>query len=158
MSTLTKLLIVPAIVVAFGAGVAIAASGGGDDLSSPVSATGSTAETTTGVLDVSGPCDEAEHASDPRCTGVPLAGGAAPAAGIDVSGPCDEAEHANDPRCTGAAGLRDDDNSGPGSHFEDDDDNSGPGSSHSGRGSDDDHDDDDDRGHGSGDRHGGEDR
>ncbi|MGH2557209.1 MAG: hypothetical protein ACRDHO_16080, partial [Actinomycetota bacterium] len=65
----------------------------------------------------SGPCDEAEHANDPRCAGVsaPTAGQNDQAArGIDVSGPCDEAEHANDPRCTGGAGAADD-NSGPGS-------------------------------------------
>jgi hypothetical protein len=67
----------------------------------------------TGV-DISGPCDEAEHANDPRCTGVqapPLPAGD----GVDVSGPCDEAEHANDPRCTGAGGAGRLDNSGPGS-------------------------------------------
>ena len=28
-----------------------------------------TAATTTGAEDISGPCDEAEHANDPRCTG-----------------------------------------------------------------------------------------
>lgn len=65
--------------------------------------------------DLRGPCDEAEHAGDPRCTT------AAPAlrrparalprvAGEDISGPCDEAEHATDPRCTGAA--RNDDRRG----------------------------------------------
>jgi hypothetical protein len=92
--------------------------------------------------DISGPCDEAEHANDPRCNGqAPAAGDdRAPAqgGGVDISGPCDEAEHANDPRCTGAATgggttTTDDhgggDNSGPGSS------NSGPGSSNSGPGS-----------------------
>jgi hypothetical protein len=120
----------------------------------------------TGV-DISGPCDEAEHANDPRCTGVqapPLPAGD----GVDVSGPCDEAEHANDPRCTGALAPRvedgDDhrrggdefeDHSGPGRGGDDfdDDDHSG-----SGRGGGDDFDDDhsgpggggddDDSGHG----------
>jgi hypothetical protein len=93
--------------------------------------------------DISGPCDEAEHANDPRCNGqAPAAGDdQAPAqgGGVDISGPCDEAEHAGDPRCTGAptgGGTTDDDrggdNSGPGSS------NSGPGSANSGR--------DDDRG------------
>jgi hypothetical protein len=66
-------------------------------------------------VDVSGPCDEAEHANDPRCMGVQAppqpAGG-----GVDVSGPCDEAEHTNEPRCTGAGGAAGRvDNSGPGS-------------------------------------------
>jgi hypothetical protein len=96
--------------------------------------------------DISGPCDEAEHANDPRCAGVNVPQQAAPApaqpqapaTGVDISGPCDEAEHANDPRCTGVGGGRIDDhgggsNSGPGSgDFDDDhggfDDNSGPGS------------------------------
>jgi hypothetical protein len=58
-----------------------------------------------GQVDISGPCDEAEHANDPRCTGA----GVDPTpedspsvdADEDISGPCDEAEHANDPRCTG---------------------------------------------------------
>jgi hypothetical protein len=73
-------------------------------------------------VDISGPCDEAEHANHPRCAGVQVpqpAGG-----GVDISGPCDEAEHANDPRCTGAGGAGRVDNSGPGSvnssrHFDD---------------------------------------
>ena len=50
--------------------------------------------------DISGPCDEAEHANDPRCTGVP----AAPR--IDDDNVADDRGH--------------DDNRGP-------DDNSGPG-------------------------------
>jgi hypothetical protein len=104
-------------------------------------------------VDVSGPCDEAEHANDPRCGG---AGGTttAPAPGVDISGPCDEAEHANDPRCTGVAPRVEDDNR----HDRLDDhggdvDNSGPGSfddDHSGSG----HGGDDDggnSGHGGGD-------
>ena len=82
----------------------------------------------TSVEDVSGPCDEAEHRSDPRCTGAP-ASAPAPARttgtdddGEDVSGPCDEAEHRNDPRCTGgAAAVDDDDRSGHGSGRDDDD-------------------------------------
>jgi hypothetical protein len=102
--------------------------------------------------DISGPCDEAEHANDPRCTGQ--APGArddddAPAVGgVDISGPCDEAEHANDPRCTGAPIGNRIDNAGPGSL------NSGPGSVNSGG---DDHGDDDPSGHGGGDDSGGDD-
>ena len=99
-------------------------------------------------VDISGPCDELEHANDPRCNGqAPAAGGRDDVrreAGEDISGPCDELEHANDPRCTGAATGNRVDNSGPGSV------NSGPGSSHSGR-------DDDDRfdDHGGNSGHGG---
>jgi hypothetical protein len=106
--------------------------------------------------DISGPCDEAEHANDPRCDGVAdprPANPAQPAGGVDISGPCDEAEHANDPRCTTGAGRIEDDhgddavdNSGPGNAEDrgialDDDDHSGSG--HGGG--------DDDSGHGGGD-------
>src|SRR5918997_4007388 len=64
----------------------------------------------TGGVDIPGPCDEAEHANDPRCAGVqvPSQGAVAPQGGVDISGPCDEAEHANDPRCTGVAPRVDD--------------------------------------------------
>src|SRR6185312_3836395 len=86
--------------------------------STPTTADTTTAATTTSAIeDVSGPCDEAEHANDPRCTGAArVVAGTAPGATApttttrdddgnreDVRGPCDEAEHANDPRCTGAA-------------------------------------------------------
>ena len=63
--------------------------------------------------DISGPCDEAEHANDPRCAGVAPATtttvGGDDEAGEDISGPCDEAEHANDPRCTGVTPQAGDD-------------------------------------------------
>jgi hypothetical protein len=89
----------------------------------------------TGV-DISGPCDEAEHANDPRCGGQAPAQQAPAQGGVDISGPCDEAEHANDPRCTGAPSGRVD-NSGPGSvnsgHDDDVDDDHG-GDDHSGHG------------------------
>lgn len=95
--------------------------------------------------DVSGPCDEAEHRNDPRCTG---AAAPAPAQAVttadddgpgDISGPCDEAEHANDQRCAGGAAADDDsgddDRSGSGEGSDDDggggDDRSG---SNSGKG------------------------
>ena len=107
------------IVLALGVGVAIAATNGSDGGAVRDDAT-STSETDSGPAkavsrrakktggDVSGPCDEAEHANDPRCAGRvrPEKRGATTTvrgAGEDVSGPCDEAEHANDPRCTGAA-------------------------------------------------------
>jgi hypothetical protein len=92
----------------------------------------SAATTTEDLNDVSGPCDEAEHRNDPRCTGAStLAPAPAPVVTTadddepgDISGPCDEAEHRNDPRCAGGAAGDDrghDDNRG-------DDDNSGRGS------------------------------
>jgi hypothetical protein len=130
------------------AAVVVAAVGPSDGTSTlPVSSTED--RTTSAGVDISGPCDEAEHANDPRCTGVQAAPPPAPApargAGVDIPGPCDEAEHANDPRCTGV-GVPDDagrvDNSGPGSA------NSGPGSVHSG--SDDFDDDSSGSGHGGG--------
>jgi hypothetical protein len=40
-----------------------------DDVLGTVPAT-TTNRTTTNSLDISGPCDEAEHANDPRCTGA----------------------------------------------------------------------------------------
>jgi hypothetical protein len=132
----------------------VVASQGADDPAGTTDTVTETVERTTTVEDnpnrvreqgedISGPCDEAEHANDPRCTGVQAPAARddddAPATGgVDISGPCDEAEHANDPRCTGAPVGDEDrvDNSGPGSM------NSGPGSVNSG------HDDD-------GDDHGG---
>jgi len=154
-----KLLLVLVTVLAVGVGVAVAAGTNGGSSSGPANT----------VVDVKGPCDEAEHANDPECPGaqVPEDNNAdeqgedanddrgrgrdhaeddsvADNQGEDISGPCDEAEHANDPSCTGAgAGVedqgevedQDDDNSGPSA-------NSGPGSSH---------DDNDHSGHGGGD-------
>jgi hypothetical protein len=131
----------------------VVASQGGDDPAGTTDTVTETVERTTTVednpkrvrdndaqgVDISGPCDEAEHANDPRCTGAqapdmrddddaPVTGG------VDISGPCDEPEHADDPRCTGApvGGQDRVDNSGPGSvnsgHDDDgDDDRSGPG-------------------------------
>ncbi len=68
--------------------------------------------TTNSFADISGPCDEAEHATDPRCTRVDVAvtedsvdDNVATNSVEDISGPCDEAEHATDSRCTGIAGT-----------------------------------------------------
>ena len=75
--------------------------------------------------DISGPCDEAEHANDPRCAGTPPTGGAPVDDDDDVVGDDDDVtvpEPAPTPRV---------DNSGPGSM------NSGPGSMNSGRDDDD---------------------
>ncbi|MGH3016555.1 MAG: hypothetical protein ACRDNN_16545, partial [Gaiellaceae bacterium] len=138
MTTIAKVLIAAVLAVGIGGGVAIAeASNGRDDPAG----------------DVRGPCDEAEHANDPRCTGIAPATtttvGDDDEAGEDVSGPCDEAEHANDPRCTGGAQAgsggpgpgRDDDGGGEDRSGPSGPDNSGPGSDSSGPGSggDDDH-------------------
>jgi hypothetical protein len=79
-----------------------------------------TAATTTGV-DISGPCDEAEHANDPRCTGV------APAVTRDDNGDDDRRDRGRGRDDVGA-----DDHGGRGRGDEDgNDDRSG---SNSGRG------------------------
>jgi hypothetical protein len=149
----------------------VVASQGGDDPASTETVTDTVERTATvednprreradddaqNGVDISGPCDEAEHASDPRCAGQPPAQNRAPAqGGVDISGPCDEAEHANDPRCTGAPTGRVD-NSGPGSvnsgRDDDDADDDHGGEDRSGHGGDGDRGGDDDRsGHGGGD-------
>ena len=144
----------------------VVASNGADDPAGTTDTVTETVERTTTVednpdrvrdddnaqgQDISGPCDEAEHAGDPRCTGQPAAPRVdddAPAAnGVDISGPCDEAEHANDPRCTGAP-------VGNAPAGDDRVDNSGPGSVNSGR---DDDGFDDHSGHGGGDDSGSDD-
>jgi len=117
MSTMSKIFLAAILAIAvIGAGVAVAA----DSSSTPV----------VGVADVSGPCDELEHATDPRCaaSNTPAPEDATPRqddvnedargrdaepnedvrgreaeAKEDVRGPCDEAEHAGDPRCGTAA-------------------------------------------------------
>jgi hypothetical protein len=121
----------------------VVASQGADDPASTETVTDTVERTTTvddnpkrdradddaqNGVDISGPCDEAEHAGDPRCGGQAPANQAPAQGGVDISGPCDEAEHAGDPRCTGAGGDRED-NSGPGSSHSGggDDDSSGPG-------------------------------
>jgi hypothetical protein len=124
----------------------VVASQGADDPVGTTDTVTETVERTTTVeddaqngVDISGPCDEAEHANDPRCGGQAPATQAPAQTGVDISGPCDEAEHANDPRCTGAPTGRVD--------------NSGPGSLNSGRDddADDDHGGEDRSGHGGGD-------
>lgn len=124
---MTKAAILISAVLLF-AGVATAGSltsGRGSDtpsietptLSTPTGAVTQQNQQTT--PDISGPCDEAEHASDPRCTGA-AGGQALPGNGDDRR-----------------------DNSGPGNADDsghDADDNSGPGSSNSGPGGGDDDD------------------
>jgi hypothetical protein len=147
----------------------VVASQGADDPASTETVTDTVERTTTvednpkreradddaqNGVDISGPCDEAEHANDPRCGGQAPATQAPAQGGVDISGPCDEAEHANDPRCTGVTPRVEDDDA-PGhdrgdDHGDDRDegerhDNSGPGNGDDDSGGDDDH-----SGHGGG--------
>jgi hypothetical protein len=133
MSTALKLMLLPALVVAFSVGVALAATGGSDDgepaplpASSSTTIESGTTSTERGTTtvedpgDISGPCDEAEHANDPRCTGGPPVGSSGPGPGRD------------DDRGDDRSGRSGPDNSGPGS------DSSGPGSDGGGDHGDDD--------------------
>jgi hypothetical protein len=99
MKGFAKGILAALVVIVFGVGVAIATA---TTSTNPIS----------GAADISGPCDEAENANDPRCAGSGPATAAMTETVGDVSGPCDEAEHATDPRCTGATSDRDDDRSG----------------------------------------------
>jgi hypothetical protein len=138
---MTKAAIIISAILVF-AGVAAASSlpglsGGSNDsptLSTPGLATTTVEDDGQVGEDVSGPCDEAEHANDPRCAGVTPATTTTAGTttsrepGEDVSGPCDEAEHANDPRCTGAQAGDDDRhgrNRGPGGDDDSGDDHGG---------------------------------
>ena len=111
LTGLTLLLVISGATVAFGLA-------GDDSPSRTVSST-----TTSTAEDVSGPCDEAEHANDPRCTGAATDddGGR-----VDNSGPGSlnsgpgnaEDDHGHeDHRGPGHGG--DDDSSGPGSGDDD---------------------------------------
>ena len=156
---MTKILIGMLSLALVGVGGLVAAVDGfGDDqsvrsVSIPAGTT--TAGTTTSAEDVSGPCDEPEHATDPRCTGdetaadgrggddqEPVVVPAVTTAGTttdadDVSGPCDEPEHATDPRCTGAGtttdGGKDRSGSGHDDNDNDDDDDEDRSGSNSGK-------------------------
>ena len=153
-----KAILVALLALTVGVGGVFAAGPLGDDARTdrriPLSTVDSSTTTTTETAeDVPGPCDEPEHANDPRCAGGATTATATNATittnattttrnattttetlgrdarepGEDVRGPCDEAEHANDLRCTGGAGDGGDDRRGS---------NSGPsGSEDSGSGS-----------------------
>lgn len=113
MSTMSKTLLAVLVGVLVGGATYVMAA--------PSERTSSTspAATTTRTVDVSGPCDEAEHASDPRCAGPQRPeDNAQTTTGEDRSG------HDVGDDNPGERG-----NSGPGSQ------NSGPGSLNSGRGS-----------------------
>ena len=75
-------------------------------------------------LDISGPCDEAEHANDPRCTG---AGTTADEGDDDTSGHSSADDNDRDDN---SGHDNNDDNSGHGSGHDNDDDNSGHGPGH----------------------------
>ena len=120
-----------ALVGTAGLVAAVDGFGGSDPLPSVSLATvadtsataGTTTDVTTGATtganeDISGPCDEAEHANDPRCTGGAVAG--------------DDDDRGDDDRGgnSGPGSAGDDDHSGSG-HGGDDygrEDNSGHGS------------------------------
>ena len=88
----------------------------------------------TGGVDISGPCDEAEHANDPRCTGVGATRVDDHGGRVDNSGPGNAEDRFDDD-----GGFDDDDNSGPGHGGDDgDDDSSGHGGGNSGHGGGDD--------------------
>lgn len=73
-------LVVAGVLGAAGAiAVAEAAADGGDD-PTPVQAASSSSPSSDddGPGDISGPCDEAEHADDPRCAGVVVPGDSTP--------------------------------------------------------------------------------
>ena len=71
MTTIAKILIAAVLAVGIGGGVAIAqASNGRDDPAGKVR----------------GPCDEAEHANDPRCTGAAGADDRGADDGVDDNG------------------------------------------------------------------------
>ena len=61
--------------------------------------------TSNSVEDVTGNCDEAEHANDAACAGTATSvdDDATSNSVEDVSGNCDEAEHANDAACASGA-------------------------------------------------------
>jgi hypothetical protein len=61
MSTLTKTLLAT-LAITLAGGAAFVMASPGDKSSSPAAPAAAT-------VDVKGPCDEAEHANDPRCTG-----------------------------------------------------------------------------------------
>lgn len=129
MKPFNKLLFLPLVVaLAIGGGVAVAAGTGGGS-SDPAGNTTGTIGTTTdaGVAtepaaDVKGPCDEAEHANDPRCSGAQVPEDQTPGAN----------DQSDDIGNDDAAEVKDqnDDNSGPGS------DSSGFGSGEGSSGSD----------------------
>lgn len=126
MSTWKKWLIGTATLLTFGAGASmVGVASGGIDRGGVGSGVGGVVG--GGLVDISGPCDEAEHANDPRCTGAGVVDdnsgpGNGDAGQEDNSGPSENSG-------PGSGNEQDEDNSGPGHGDDDHDyDNSGPGS------------------------------
>ena len=140
MNRFSKLLLIPAAVIAIAGGVGIAAATNGSSGDVPATPT---------TVDVKGPCDELEHATDPRCDGVlvPEDNEADDPAGNNDDGQADDQNDDNGQDDQGEVEDQDDDqgedaddqgeneddnsgpsaNSGPGSSHDDGDDNSGHG-------------------------------
>jgi hypothetical protein len=130
-----KIILLALMVLAVGAGAAFAATRGPDS-SSPAGITTGTTTGTSSVADVKGPCDEAEHANDPRCAGTQVPEDNDAAENEDANddngqagddGPNhdlndDNGQADDDGPDHDAAGDRDDENFGPSA----DDDDSGP--------------------------------
>jgi hypothetical protein len=68
MSTMSKTLLAVLVGILVG-GAAYVMAAPADKSSSTATTPAAATTSTTGNVDVSGPCDEAEHANDPRCVG-----------------------------------------------------------------------------------------
>src|SRR4051794_10542379 len=128
MNPFNKFLLIVVTVLAVGTGVAIAAGTNG----------GSSSDPATTVVDVKGPCDELEHATDPGCAGAQVPeDNQAEDQGDDKNNQDDdpaEAEDQNDDNGHGDDpaevedndGDQGEDNDDQGEVEDQDDDNSGP--------------------------------
>jgi hypothetical protein len=68
MSTISKKLLAVFVGILVG-GAAYVMAAPGDSTSLPSAFPAAATTSTTGTVDLRGPCDEAEHANDPRCAG-----------------------------------------------------------------------------------------
>jgi hypothetical protein len=125
LNPFNKLLLIPLVALAIGGGVGIAAAtnGSAGDPATPP------------ATDATGPCDEVEHATDPRCSDALLFPEDTQGTTTDQAEPGDDnGQDANDPG--DVEDQNDDDQGQPGDdQGENEDDsgpsaNSGPGSSH----------------------------
>jgi hypothetical protein len=67
MGTMSKTLLAVLVGILVGGAAYVMAAPA--DKSSSTATPAAATTSTTGTVDVSGPCDEAEHANDPRCAG-----------------------------------------------------------------------------------------
>jgi hypothetical protein len=123
-NTIRTAALIGAIALVAAIGVTAFASGGGEPATIfPASSSSPSDEPTPSRSpgdDISGPCDEAEHANDPECQGGADDG--------DNSGPGNGDGGDDDSSGPGNGDGADDDHSGPGhGDDDDDDDHSGPG-------------------------------